>query len=545
MFLNMRKSITLLLLMLGLGMGASAVKGQLMITEIMYRSPIGGNQDSLEFIELYNYSDAPVNLSGWSFSMGINHSFTNGILNPGEFVIACKNGPSFLDYFGTPCQIDTWFLGSLLDAGEAVVLKNPQMVTVDSVFYSPNAPWPTIGNGDGHSINYCNRTLDNQDGTMWSGATSLVPGAICQGTQIFANPGACCDYSDGTPPTILSASAFNLNKVGILFSEPISNSSLWVSNFIVNAGVASVSYGATQDSLVLTLTSPLTNGIYDTVFVSGVQDTACNSMLTTSFPIVNNYLTTQFPLIFSEILYDDPSQNDSLEFIEVMSVNPQAVVMGGLRITGSIEFQFPEYELLTEKRVIVARYPEVIERIFRPSCPVFGWNSGTLGDTGGHLEIWNTAMIVDSMSYSNTSPWPTNANGTGHSITLCVEPVDDADPASWFLSTQADWTAVFNSDTIYATLCNLGCRTVGIENAIVYQAQIHPNPFTTTFEIQTEADAITQATVRDAIGRVVLQAPLDNGYAKIELGNSPAGVYFVNLQAADGSVLAVRKLIRL
>lgn len=542
--MEMRKSITLLLLAMGMMWGAG-LKGQLVITEIMYKSPIGGSQDSLEYIELHNPTPNPVDITGYSFTSGITHTFSSGIVNPGGFLIVCRTGASFTHYYGAPCPIVNWFLGNLADAGEAIVLKNAQSSTVDSVFYLPGAPFPTVGNGDGHSITYCNRSVDNQFGAGWVGATTMVPGAICQGTQLYGNPGACCNFIDVAPPTILSAGAYNLDKVGIKFSEPVSLASTYSMNFAVSTGSVTAAIGSTPDSIILTLAVPLVNGEYESVTVSGVQDTACNTMVTDTFQVVNNYLTTQFPLIISEIMYDDPSANDSLEFIEIMNVNSQAVIMGGLRITGAFEFQFPEFQLGANQRVIIGRYPSVLNRVFTPTeCDVFGWESGTLGDTGGHLEIWNSAGIIDSLTYSNASPWPTGANGTGHGITVCVEPIDDADPASWSQSTQADWTAVYNSDTIYATLCHLGCRTIGVEpSAALVDFSVHPNPSSTWMEVRMDRELEVSYQIVDLTGRVLDSGLIVDGRANISVERFASGVHLIQLVNEAGAVMATKKVL--
>jgi hypothetical protein len=542
MLLDMRKSITLLLLMLGLGMGATAVKGQLMITEIMYRSPaVNGATDSLEYIEIFNNTSSPIDLTGYTLS-GVTFGFAAITINPGEYVIPCRYGPAMQQYFGSLQNLASFSGGNLSNLGEAIVLKDGNGVTVDSVFYGNVAPWPTQGNGDGYSLTFCDRSLDNSNGANWS--VSQTPGLFTHGIQLFADPNSCCLNVDTQAPTIVSASLSNYNRIGIKFSESVAPYSTWLDNFSANGStIASASLGMTPDSIILMLSSPLADGQFEMIHVSGVQDLACNVMLEDSFEVVNNFIVPF--LRVSEIMYDDPSVDDSLEFIEIFNRNNVAVELGGMRIAGSISALIPEISLPSLQSIVVARYPNTIDRVFGPIIPAIGWDSGTLGDQSGQIQIWNSAILIDSFTYRNTPFWPTGANGTGYSIKMCDETVSQDDPASWSLGQPADYTAFFMGDSIFATPTRRNCRTVGIENAVVYATQIHPNPFTTSFEIQTEAEEITQATVRDAIGRVVLHAPIDNGYAKIELGNNPAGIYFVNLQAADGSVLAVRKLIRL
>ena len=59
------------------GLPNSAIRvSDVVLNEIMY-APISGNSDD-EYVELYNQGPAPVGLSGWKFSDGINFTFPAG-----------------------------------------------------------------------------------------------------------------------------------------------------------------------------------------------------------------------------------------------------------------------------------------------------------------------------------------------------------------------------------------------------------------------------------------------------------------------------------
>jgi hypothetical protein len=53
--------------------GPSSRRTGLAITEIMY-NPISGDTDD-EYVEIYNRSSVPMNLSGWEFVVGITYNF--------------------------------------------------------------------------------------------------------------------------------------------------------------------------------------------------------------------------------------------------------------------------------------------------------------------------------------------------------------------------------------------------------------------------------------------------------------------------------------
>jgi hypothetical protein len=541
---DMRKSITLLLLLVIMGMGAG-VKGQLMITEIMYQSPaINGGMDSLEYVEFYNYTNAPINMTGYTISGGITFTFPNYTVDPGDFFIVARNPTGMGDYFGSSSQYVGIFAGNLSNVGEAIVLKNGTTV-VDSVFYSTTSPWPAMGAGDGHSITLCDFGTDNNDGTNWSGATTMVPGGISQGIQLYANPLACCDNADVTAPTIVSAGMSGADQVWIQFSEPLSLTSEWAGNFSAGSSTfASVAMGMTADSMLLTLAAPLANGDYDLIYVHGVEDAACNALVLDSFDVVYNLLQPYMSIC--EIMYDDPTADDSLEFIELINMELVPIPFGGLRIQGDVNVVIPEITVPSLARLVIAKYPQTVIQAFGPAYQVIGWTSGTLGNTTGRLELWNSEIpLDDTLTYTNTGPWPTGASGTGSSIKMCDPDQPSYLPGSWSLGTAGDFTIVFGGDSIFATPTRENCRLVSLEDPLLESTAVYPNPFHSGFEIKTASMQVVSATVVDALGRQVRQVSLQNGYAKVELGDQPNGIYFVQLSGEAGEVLKTIKMIRL
>jgi len=171
--------------------GAPAV----VITEIMYNSPESGT-DSLEFIELSNPNpDNERSLSGHYFSQGIEFIFPNGyLIGPGAHVVIAKDSVAFENAFNVVAF--QWTNSALSNTGEAIVLKNGQDQTIDSVNYGVSFPWPTEANGNGASLVLCNDTLDNDGPDNWVAATTDA-GFSVNGIAVFANANADCNGLTG------------------------------------------------------------------------------------------------------------------------------------------------------------------------------------------------------------------------------------------------------------------------------------------------------------------------------------------------------------
>ncbi|MGY5848816.1 lamin tail domain-containing protein [Salegentibacter sp. F14] len=170
------------------------LKEGLVITEIMYDEPPKEQNDDLEFIELFNITDQPIELGGLRIKGGITSGrLPEYTLEPGAFWITAKNATAFTDFFGIPAY--QWHGANLSnDEPETIYIINTDHhsdIRVDLVTYSVGSPWPEGAAGGGYAMELCDATLDNKDPANWSEST-LYAGTY-KGYEIYASPGkACC-----------------------------------------------------------------------------------------------------------------------------------------------------------------------------------------------------------------------------------------------------------------------------------------------------------------------------------------------------------------
>ena len=115
--------------------GFPAEAGNLVISEIHY-NPSGQSEEN-EFIELMNISDQTIQLTGVSFSAGIQYNFeddatlepmTRIVLRPGEYT------------------------GQLDNGGENITLLDANGNIIESFRYNDKSPWPETPDGNGPSL---------------------------------------------------------------------------------------------------------------------------------------------------------------------------------------------------------------------------------------------------------------------------------------------------------------------------------------------------------------------------------------------------------
>ena len=148
---------------------------------------------------------------------------------------------------------------------------------------------------------------------------------------------------------------------------------------------------------------------------------------------------TQLYLVVSEIHYH-PLNNGLAEFIEVMNISNEVTLdLTGTRFTDGIEFDFTSGSITSlgpGERVLVVRDVDAFELEFGSGLPVTGTFSGggALSNGGERIKLEDAENgTIRQFEYNDKSPWPTNADGGGTSLTL-IAPETSPDhqlPASW------------------------------------------------------------------------------------------------------------------
>ena len=159
--------------------------GDLVITEIMYNPP-ESNDDTLEYIEIYNNSSDEINLFGYAFTDGVDYIFPQVNIGAGNYFVIAKDSLAVNAAFGINSY--QWTGGSLSNGGEILKLVSPTNITIDSVPFEDTAPWPTLADGDGPSISICDPNTENSVGDNWHASVNFLL-VNANNDSIFGSPG--------------------------------------------------------------------------------------------------------------------------------------------------------------------------------------------------------------------------------------------------------------------------------------------------------------------------------------------------------------------
>jgi hypothetical protein len=143
-------------------------------------------------------------------------------------------------------------------------------------------------------------------------------------------------------------------------------------------------------------------------------------------------------LVISEIQYNPgplPGGTNGVEFIEIANHGDIFQELTGWRLTGGVEFAFPDgFKLEAGAHVVVSGNPDAL-RVASGTAPVLGPWTGSLNNAGDVVELRdNIGAIKLHLEYSPDAPWPVAADGTGHSLVLVSPSYGEEDPRAWAAS---------------------------------------------------------------------------------------------------------------
>lgn len=126
------------------------------------------NGDRLEFIEITNHGDDPVDLSGVYFrELGVTYAFPYGAtMEPHEAMVLCSDSTAFQSYYNTTPFGQ--FSRNLSNKSERLVLCDAWGNVIDEVCYEDDAPWPWQADGEGPYLELIDLDLDNSLPESWT-----------------------------------------------------------------------------------------------------------------------------------------------------------------------------------------------------------------------------------------------------------------------------------------------------------------------------------------------------------------------------------------
>ncbi len=158
----------------------------IVINEIMY-NPISGDDDD-EYVELHNKGAAPVDVSGWRFTDGIDYTFPDStFISAGGYLVVARDAARLLtNHPGLDAnRVRGDYGGQLSNRGERLALARPDtlletneftgvlftnrfFIVVDEVVYQDGGRWGQWSDGGGSSLELKDARSDNTLAYNWA-----------------------------------------------------------------------------------------------------------------------------------------------------------------------------------------------------------------------------------------------------------------------------------------------------------------------------------------------------------------------------------------
>lgn len=417
------------------------------INEIMYNS-IDVDE---EWIELYNGSDATIDLENWSiidddpshdpivitagYSVAAGEYFTISVSTAGSF-------PFTPDFDGTG------FFNLNNNLGDNITLTNNEGFDVDNVAYSDEAPWPIEADGNGPSLSLLDPALNNDLPENW--AASLQDG--------------------GTPGEInfplVPVIALSSPNGGEIIQQDTDFEITWTSANM-EGDIKIELFRDGQAAIELATDVDITLGTYSwsvaetlevaedyKISITSLNDVTVTDESDAVFSIIEFYNIPN--LVFTEIMYNPPETgDDSLEFIEIYNNGEEAVNLEGFSFSQGVTYEFPNLVIDADSYLLLSGDSTAMMSTF--GIEAYQWTSGALSNGGEDIELIDIYdNVIDFVEYDDALPWDTLADGYGNSLTLCNPDTDNSIAENWthseyFMAVNAD------NDSIWATP-GFGCQ---------------------------------------------------------------------------------------
>lgn len=274
---------------------------------------------------------------------------------------------------------------------------------------------------------------------------------------------------------------------------------------------------------------------WSTIGVFATQISTLKTWLQTRTNWINTKLTTYQtcsnvslpPLVISKINYNPPAAgsylSDSLEYIEITNNGNTAVNLTGIYFRElGITYQFPVNSTIAANGKILLASNSSAYKQFYGVAP-FAQFTRSLSNKSQKLVLADAfGNVIDQVEYSDSAPWPTDADGNGSLLELIGLNSDNSLASNW------------KASNILTDLDN-----VSIGDGI----KVYPSPARTTISVYCNNLTLKSYEITDLLGRTIISEDNLSPANSINIEQLSPNIYFVKLHFENG-LSVVKKILK-
>ncbi len=242
-----------------------------------------------------------------------------------------------------------------------------------------------------------------------------------------------------------------------------------------------------------------------------------------------------YPVVFNEISYNQDNTYASGDWIELYNRSDNDVDISGWEFKDSDDnhvYTFPQNTILEEEEYLVVCSNEILFTSTYPNVENYlaEFNFGLSGN-GELLRLYNDTIIIDSVLYDDTAPWPTAADGNGPTLELINTNYNNDFGENWQASYVDGGTPGEESSHLVSNINNYSDNNISI----------YPNP--TYNKVNISLNENSEIIIFDTNGKMYLAKKIKKGKNIVDLSLYKQGIYFVRIITADNII--TKKIVKL
>src|SRR4051812_3316705 len=163
-------------------MGPASKRTALVISEVMYHPAARADGKNLEFIEIYNSENVPLDLSDYRIDGDVSFTFpTNTTIAGLGFVLVAATPADVIAAYNLSTVFGPFENGGALpnDKGKIELWSRAGALLLE-IEYNDSAPWPVAADGAGHSMVLARPTFGQNNAKAWAASwlKGGSPGAV-------------------------------------------------------------------------------------------------------------------------------------------------------------------------------------------------------------------------------------------------------------------------------------------------------------------------------------------------------------------------------
>jgi hypothetical protein len=322
-----------------------ALFSDLRITEIMADPSPAIGLPEVEYLELFNTSEAYFNLEKYSIAdPSSNAELPSYIIEPGNYVLLCRLEDTVsLSAYGPLIGLVNF--PSLNNSEDHLWLRDSSGNLIDQLNYRASWHENEMKRNGGWSLEMVNPFLKCSGRENFTSSNDILGGSPARQNSVFH------DEVDTLPPIIEAIELKSASQIQLWFNEIIDTSLLVELKILFQGEEVGEMYSIHDDGrgLLFEPKQPLDSGVWYRLKCINLYDCEGNKADTLSGQLLLPFIPQTQEIILNEILFNPKS--GSIDFVELMNVSKKTFNLSGLGIGNAIDSTSREY-LDIETRLI-------------------------------------------------------------------------------------------------------------------------------------------------------------------------------------------------